>query len=100
MTRVAVAAPHPLAVHAGEDVAARGGNAVDAAVAAAMTLTVAYPHMTGVAGDLFALVRRPDGSTVSINASGAVPQQSDVRYVRMFAIGHPPSAGFIARSAI
>jgi gamma-glutamyltranspeptidase/glutathione hydrolase len=69
--RVAVAAPHPLAVQAGEQIAARGGNAVDAAVAAAMTLTVVYPHMTGVGGDLFALVRRPDGSTASINASGA-----------------------------
>jgi gamma-glutamyltranspeptidase/glutathione hydrolase len=69
--RVAVAAPHPLAVRAGEEVADRGGNAVDAAVAAAMTLTVAYPHMTGVGGDLFALVRRPDGSMVSVNASGA-----------------------------
>jgi gamma-glutamyltranspeptidase/glutathione hydrolase len=66
-----VAAPHPLAIRAGEDMADRGGNAIDAAVAAAMTLTVVYPHMTGVGGDLFALVRRPDGSTYSINASGA-----------------------------
>ncbi len=49
----------------------RGGNAVDAAVAAAMTLTVVYPHMTGMGGDLFALVRRPDGSSYAVNASGA-----------------------------
>ena len=33
-------------------------------MAAAMALTVAYPHMTGVGGDLFALLRRPDGSRV------------------------------------
>jgi gamma-glutamyltranspeptidase len=69
--RVAVAAPQPHAVRAGEEVAARGGSAVDATVAAAATLTVVYPHMTGVGGDLFALVRRPDGSAVSINSSGA-----------------------------
>jgi gamma-glutamyltranspeptidase len=74
---VALAAPHPLAVRAGEEVAARGGNAVDAAVAAAMTLTVVYPHMTGVGGDLFAVVRRPDGSTSSINASGAYGSAED-----------------------
>jgi gamma-glutamyltranspeptidase/glutathione hydrolase len=69
--RTALAAPHPAAVRAGREVVASGGNAVDAAVAAAMTLTVAYPHMCGVGGDLFALLRRPDGSLVSINASGA-----------------------------
>jgi oxamate amidohydrolase len=67
----ALAAPHPAAVRAGREVVESGGNAVDAAVAAAMALTVAYPHMVGVGGDLFALLRRPDGSVVSINASGA-----------------------------
>ena len=68
---VALAAPHPAAAAAGRAAVARGGNAVDAAVAAAMALTVAYPHMCSVGGDLFALVRRPDGSVVGVNASGA-----------------------------
>jgi gamma-glutamyltranspeptidase/glutathione hydrolase len=69
--RIAVAAPHAAAISAAHDAVARGGNAVDAAVAAAMTLSVVYPHQCSVGGDLFALLGRPDGSTVSVNASGA-----------------------------
>ena len=68
--RVAVAAPHHLAVDAAREVVESGGGAVDAALAAAMALTVAYPHQSALGGDLFAVVRRPDGSTTSIDASG------------------------------
>jgi gamma-glutamyltranspeptidase len=69
----AVATPHQAATEAGADVFAEGGNAVDAAVTAAVTLAVAYPHMCGVGGDLFALVRIPNGQTIAINSSGAAP---------------------------
>ena len=48
-----------------------GGTAVDAALAAAITLAVVYPHMCGVGGDLFALVQAMDGQTIALNASGA-----------------------------
>ncbi|HXH80644.1 gamma-glutamyltransferase [Nocardioides sp.] len=68
--RVAVAAPHHLAVDAARDVIAAGGGAVDAALAAAMALTVTYPHQCSIGGDLIAIVRRPDGSMTSVNASG------------------------------
>ena len=68
--RVAIAAPHHLAVDAASDVVAAGGGAVDAALAAAMALTVTYPHQCSIGGDLIAVVRRPDGSMTSVNASG------------------------------
>ncbi|MGZ8611867.1 MAG: gamma-glutamyltransferase family protein [Actinomycetota bacterium] len=76
-TQWAIATPHTLATEAGAVAFERGGNAVDAALAAAITLAVAYPHNCGVGGDLFALVQRPDGASIAINASGRAPAGVD-----------------------
>ncbi|MFN8233900.1 MAG: gamma-glutamyltransferase [Actinomycetota bacterium] len=80
--RWALATPHALATEAGAVAFERGGNALDAALAAAVTLAVVYPHMCGVGGDLFALIQRPDGQTVALNASGRSPAGIDVDAVR------------------
>lgn len=69
----AIATPHSAASETGAAAFRAGGNAVDAALAAAVTLAVAYPHNCAVGGDLFALVRRPVGDVITINASGAAP---------------------------
>ena len=51
-----VTSPHALASRAGADILKRGGSAVDAAVATSATLSVVYPHMTGIGGDAFWLI--------------------------------------------
>lgn len=80
--RYAVATPHVAATRAGREAFEAGGNAVDAALAAATTLAVVYPHMCGVGGDLFALVHEPQGRTLAVNATGASPRAMDVDAIR------------------
>ena len=53
----AVSSDHVLASAVGADVLKRGGNAVDAAIAMAGVLAVVRPHMNGVGGDNFLLIR-------------------------------------------
>ncbi|MFT4246699.1 MAG: gamma-glutamyltransferase [Pseudomonas sp.] len=69
-----VVAPHHLAAQAGRDVLREGGSAVDAAVATAACLAVVYPHMTGIGGDGFWLIREPDGRVHAIDACGRAAQ--------------------------
>jgi gamma-glutamyltranspeptidase / glutathione hydrolase len=70
----AVATSQPLAAQAGLDVLKRGGNAVDAALATAITLTVVEPGSNGMGGDAFALVW--DGDRLhGLNGSGRSPQR-------------------------
>ncbi len=67
-----VATSQPLAVQAGLDALRRGGNAVDAALAAAITLTVVEPNNNGLGSDAFAILW--DGEAlVGLNASGRAP---------------------------
>ena len=70
--RNAVATSQPLAAQAGIEMLRRGGNAVDAAIATAITLTVVEPAMNGVGSDAFAIVW--DGHNLTgINGSGKSP---------------------------
>jgi gamma-glutamyltranspeptidase / glutathione hydrolase len=66
-----VATSQPLASAAGLEVLRLGGNAIDAAVTAAAVLSVTEPHMTGIGGDMFALVwLAREQRLVALNASG------------------------------
>ena len=71
------ASPHPDGLAAALGVRDQGGNAVDAAVAAAASLSVCYPHMTGLGGDLFAIVGTPSDGVWVINGSGRAPLLAD-----------------------
>ncbi len=70
--RRGVATSQPLAAQAGLAVLQAGGNAVDAAIAAAITLTVVEPNMNGIGSDAFAILW--DGQRLhGLNASGRSP---------------------------
>ncbi len=71
-----VATSHPLATLTGLRALSNGGNAVDAALAAAAVLTVAEPTDNGVGGDAFALVWH-DGVLHGLNGSGRSPAEID-----------------------
>jgi len=79
-----VATSHPLATRAGVRALERGGNAIDAALAAAAVLCVAEPGHTGVGGDLFAQIWW-DGELHGLNGSGRSP--ADLRELRVHARG-------------
>jgi gamma-glutamyltranspeptidase/glutathione hydrolase len=67
----AVATSQPLASEAGLEALRHGGNAIDAAVTAAAVLSVTEPHMTGIGGDMFAIVwLARERKLVALNASG------------------------------
>ena len=73
LARSAVATSQPLAAQAGLRMMLRGGNAVDAALAAAITLTVVEPVSNGIGSDAFALVW-DGGQLHGLNASGRAPR--------------------------
>ena len=80
-SRAEVMAPHamvttsqPLAAQAGLQMMMNGGNAIDAAVTAAAVLNLVEPMMTGVAGDLFAIIYvAKEKKLYTLNASGMAP---------------------------
>ena len=72
IARNVVATSQPLAASAGIDALRRGGNAVDAAIATAITLTVVEPNNNGVGSDAFAIVGDGNGLW-GLNASGRSP---------------------------
>ncbi|MDC3727521.1 gamma-glutamyltransferase [Rhodococcus rhodochrous] len=80
--RVAVAAPHHEATAAARQAVQSGGNALDAALAAAAVLTVVYPHQCALGGDLIAVVREPDGSVHAVVSVGAAASGIDVAAIR------------------
>ena len=66
-----VAAPQPLAAQAGLRVLQQGGNAIDAAVTAAIMLGLVEPMMSGIGGDLFVIMwSAKEQKLVGLNASG------------------------------
>src|SRR3954463_11684846 len=71
-----VATSQPLATRAGLRALERGGNAADAALAAAAVLCVTEPMSTGIGGDCFAQVWR-DGELEGLDAAGPAPAAAE-----------------------
>jgi gamma-glutamyltranspeptidase/glutathione hydrolase len=80
--RAVAASADQLATQAALAMFHAGGNAVDAAVAANAAIAVTAPHLCGMGGDLFALVRTPDGQIVGLNATGRAGSGADAESLR------------------
>jgi gamma-glutamyltranspeptidase/glutathione hydrolase len=90
--RGAVATSHPLAAQAGLDALKQGGNAIDAAVAAAAVLTVLEPVSNGIGGDAFALVWH-NGTLHGLNSSGPAPRKLSLAALRAAGLERMPRLG-------
>ncbi len=78
-----VAASQPLAVAAGLEIMRKGGNAADAAVAAAAALGVTEPFSTGLGGDCFALYFDSiTGQVSGLNGSGRSPEKLNLELIK------------------
>ena len=89
-----VATSQVLASQAGAEILARGGSAVDAAIAANATLGVMEPDMNGMGGDLFAIFwDAKSGKLYGINASGWAPKALTIDYLKKKGATKMPPAG-------
>ena len=89
-----VATESPLASKAGAAVLERGGNAVDAAIAAHAVMTVVAPMWNGIGGDLFAIVYdAKSGKYYGINASGWAPAAQSIERLQQKGLREMPVRG-------
>ena len=92
-----VATSQPLASLTGLEILKRGGNAVDAAIAMAAVLAVTEPHMTGLGGDVFAMIYSSNTKKLEgLNASGRAPGALSLEYLRSRSITEMPLTGMEA----
>jgi hypothetical protein len=89
----AVAAPNMLAAETGRNILAEGGNAVEAMIAMAATIAVVYPHMNGIGGDAFWLIREPGGRVRAIEACGPAGSLATIERYRAKGFDAIPGRG-------
>jgi gamma-glutamyltranspeptidase len=88
-----VVAGHPRASAAGAAILRGGGNAIDAAIAAAATLAIAIPFMNGLGGDAIALHATANGDVTAINGSGCTPRSISAAVLRKQGLTSMPQRG-------
>ena len=78
-----VATSHPLASQVGIDILKKGGNAIDAAIAANAAIGLMEPTGNGIGGDLFAIVWiEKEKKLYGLNASGRSPKKLTIEYFK------------------
>src|SRR5664279_4852386 len=88
------ATSQPLATQVALDILKKGGNAIDAAIAADAVLGVVEPTSAGVGGDLFAIIWSADkGKMYGLNGSGRSPRSLKLEYFKENGFEFIPSYG-------
>ena len=76
------ATSHPLATEEAIKILKKGGNAVDAAIAASIVLSVVEPNATSIGGDCFAIVKMNNKDAVAFNGSGIAPEKINFEFFK------------------
>ena len=75
-----VATSNPLSSMEAIDILKKGGNAIDASIAASAVQSVVCPSATGVGGDCFAIIALNGKNPIAVNGSGIAPRKADLKY--------------------
>jgi len=96
-----VTAPHYLASQAALEILRNGGNAIDAATAAASTLAVVYPQMNTIGGDNFWLIYNAKTHELkALNASGRSGEKATIDFYKRKGYNKIPSRGYLAANTV
>ena len=93
------ATSHPLATQTAIEVLQRGGNAIDAAIAANAVLGLMEPTGCGIGGDLFAIIWSADDNKLyGLNSSGPAPKNISIEFINKMLIDHKYKPNFINKN--
>ncbi|PLS08508.1 gamma-glutamyltransferase [Neobacillus cucumis] len=96
-----ITTPHYLASQAGMKVLQEGGNAVEAAIAAASTIGVVYPHMNGIGGDNFWLIYNAgDKELMGLNSSGRSGEHATIEFYQKQKLEKIPPRGPLGANTV
>lgn len=96
-TQGMVAASQPLATLSGYKILAKGGNAIDAAVAMVSTLSVVEPYNVGIGGDAFALIYlAKEKRLIGMNGSGRAPYEAKLEWFLQKGMKEIPERGILS----
>jgi oxamate amidohydrolase len=99
--RGTVTTPHYLASQAGLSILRKGGNAIDAVISAASTLSVVYPHMAALGGDNFWLIYNSStGQLSGLNASGRAGHKATIDFYASRHFKRVPPRGYLAANTV
>jgi gamma-glutamyltranspeptidase/glutathione hydrolase len=93
-------APHALASQSALAVLRDGGNAIEAMVAGAATISVAYPHMNGIGGDAFWLIAPRNADPVAIDAAGPAAARATIATYTQAGHAVIPNRGPLAMNTV
>ncbi|TSI05958.1 gamma-glutamyltransferase [Lysinibacillus sp. BW-2-10] len=100
-TKGMVTTPHYLASQAAITTLQKGGNAIEAAIAAASTIGVVYPHMNGIGGDNFWLIYNAKTKELkALNASGRSGEMATINFYKSQGYTKIPSRGALAANTV